>query len=346
MPTILIIENGIEVYKYHFCHCGCGRRIRYNERDNYFGIPKFISGHNTGQKYQTTNESDKVYPKLGKIIRICLICKRRFRSITGKHLSKHKLTLNEYVEKYNLNKEDIRTKKEVLQAKRSVTIMRDANLKAGKNGTHWAQLRAKEGTLWLQGEEHKKLRAKAWTENNPMHNVETKKKYDKVMKKLIDEGKVGFQTEKFKQQHKEWIKNHPEEIVKWVNRMNEGCKNNNTSIEIILQKFIYKLKINFFVHKWIPNKIRVIIPDILIPSNKIIIKSTVIFADGCYWHGCLKCYPKNKNSDKVNRFHKYIRKYDKINNEILKRLGLNVIRIWEHEIDDGSYKSKINKVLS
>jgi len=41
----VIIENGVKVYKYHFCHCGCKERILWNERHSWAGISQYKSGH-------------------------------------------------------------------------------------------------------------------------------------------------------------------------------------------------------------------------------------------------------------------------------------------------------------
>ncbi len=69
---------------------------------------------------------------------------------------------------------------------------------------------------------------------------------------------------------------------------------------------------------------------------------TVVFVDGCFWHKC----PKHFKPAKSNRVY-WIQKIngnvkrDKIINKYYKRLGWIIIRIWEHEIKDGSFRRKL-----
>jgi len=48
---VIIKVNGIWVYKYHRCHCGCNERILWNKQHKYYGIPKFINRHNDFYNY-------------------------------------------------------------------------------------------------------------------------------------------------------------------------------------------------------------------------------------------------------------------------------------------------------
>jgi len=69
-------------------------------------------------------------------------------------------------------------------------------------------------------------------------------------------------------------------------------------------------------------------PDIVIPSLFLI-----IFADGCFFHGC----PLHGHLPKSNRQYwkaklEMNRKRDKNNNKYLRRQGYGVWRIWEHEL--------------
>ena len=69
-------------------------------------------------------------------------------------------------------------------------------------------------------------------------------------------------------------------------------------------------------------------PDIAFPQSK-----TAIFIDGCFWHGCLKCYRRPQTSQsywdaKVQRN----KTRDKRNRKILKQMGWQTIRIWEHQL--------------
>ena len=72
----------------------------------------------------------------------------------------------------------------------------------------------------------------------------------------------------------------------------------------------------------------VVRPDFCFPHPKL-----AVFVDGCFWHGCPKCYrqPKSRKgfwSAKVLRN----RERDAFQTRQLKRKGWRVIRIWEHQL--------------
>ena len=69
-------------------------------------------------------------------------------------------------------------------------------------------------------------------------------------------------------------------------------------------------------------------PDFAFPKQKV-----AVFVDGCFWHGCPKCYtrPKTnrafwdkKREDNVAR--------DRRVNRLLRRQAWKVIRIWQHSL--------------
>ncbi|MBX3708278.1 MAG: very short patch repair endonuclease [Gammaproteobacteria bacterium] len=71
-------------------------------------------------------------------------------------------------------------------------------------------------------------------------------------------------------------------------------------------------------------------PDFCFPKNRL-----VIFVDGCFWHGCPKCYRMPKKNvafwtDKVKR--NILR--DKKNNRMLRKDNWTVLRIWEHSLSN------------
>ncbi|MGH8004995.1 MAG: very short patch repair endonuclease [Limisphaerales bacterium] len=62
-------------------------------------------------------------------------------------------------------------------------------------------------------------------------------------------------------------------------------------------------------------------------------KKIAIFVDGCFWHGCPKCYrrPKSKRSywdAKVERN----RLRDQKNRQSLRKMGWVTLRLWEHQV--------------
>lgn len=69
-------------------------------------------------------------------------------------------------------------------------------------------------------------------------------------------------------------------------------------------------------------------PDFAFPKKRI-----AVFLDGCFWHGCPKCYKApSRNSafwaEKVARNRLRDRRTDRL----LRKDGWSVIRVWEHSL--------------
>jgi DNA mismatch endonuclease, patch repair protein len=66
-------------------------------------------------------------------------------------------------------------------------------------------------------------------------------------------------------------------------------------------------------------------PDFVFQKNKL-----AIFIDGCFWHGCSKCY-RNPKSRKKFWSAKVLRnkERDLFQTKELRRIGWKVIRVWE-----------------
>lgn len=69
-------------------------------------------------------------------------------------------------------------------------------------------------------------------------------------------------------------------------------------------------------------------PDFVFKSANL-----VVFVDGCFWHGCPKCYKAPGNNaafwaEKVE----YNRRRDRRINRILRSRGWRVLRVWEHSL--------------
>lgn len=72
-------------------------------------------------------------------------------------------------------------------------------------------------------------------------------------------------------------------------------------------------------------------PDFVFPKLKI-----ALFVDGCFWHGCRwHCRPPSSNRDywwpKLARN----KSRDRVNSARLKKAGWFVVRLWEHQLNDG-----------
>lgn len=127
--------------------------------------------------------------------------------------------------------------------------------------------------------------------------------------KLISGPKpVQTQTEEYKQMKREST----------LDQLTNNPIYKNTSIELAVQEGLRNKGLKFRTHKKVIN---LTVPDILIGKN------ILVYADGCYWHGCLTCNIKNADKNNVNKNH------DKFVNKQLEKAGYKVLRFWEHEIN-------------
>ena len=64
-------------------------------------------------------------------------------------------------------------------------------------------------------------------------------------------------------------------------------------------------------------------------------KRTVVFVDGCFWHGCKKCrsIPSQNRGYWAPKLRRNKRR-DRSVSAKLRRRGWKVIRLWEHELLD------------
>jgi DNA mismatch endonuclease (patch repair protein) len=69
-------------------------------------------------------------------------------------------------------------------------------------------------------------------------------------------------------------------------------------------------------------------PDFAFPKQRV-----AVFVDGCFWHGCPKCYTRPKTNRKFwdkKRTDNMAR--DRRVNRQLRQQGWKVIRIWQHSL--------------
>lgn len=114
-------------------------------------------------------------------------------------------------------------------------------------------------------------------------------------------------------------------------------KGKDTKLENLFAKEMKESEIRFRKHPKLQGN----------PDFNIIGKNTVVFVDGCFWHGCPVHYrePKTKKSFWVPKIERNVKR-DKEVNRILKREGYRVIRIWEHDIKKGKMKKWVRKIKS
>ena len=97
----------------------------------------------------------------------------------------------------------------------------------------------------------------------------------------------------------------------------------NTSAELALRRALGELGLRGYrLHSSaVPGH-----PDLVFPTARI-----AVFVDGCFWHGCAKCYRAPKThveywTMKVQRN----RSRDKRINDECRAAGWRTIRVWEH----------------
>lgn len=103
-------------------------------------------------------------------------------------------------------------------------------------------------------------------------------------------------------------------------------KGKNTKPEMLVRKFLFAQGFRYRLHdKNLPGK-----PDIILPKYR-----TVIFVNGCFWHGHESCkyfvVPKTRTEWWLNKICNNIRNDNKATSA-LRNAGWNVIIIWECEL--------------
>lgn len=102
-------------------------------------------------------------------------------------------------------------------------------------------------------------------------------------------------------------------------------KSKNTKPEILIRKLLFKKGLRYRIHYNLPGK-----PDIVFLKNKI-----AIFIHGCFWHGH-NCNEGHLPKTDTNFWKEKIlgnKKRDITNKLKLKKLGWNVITLWECKIE-------------
>lgn len=116
-------------------------------------------------------------------------------------------------------------------------------------------------------------------------------------------------------------------------------KSKNTKPEILIRKFLFAKGLRFRLHvKNLPGK-----PDIVLKKY-----NTVIFVDGCFWHGHDKCkyfiIPKTRTDWWLEKINKTIQN-DKKNKSLLEEMGWNVITIFECELKSAKISNSLENLF-
>jgi len=84
-------------------------------------------------------------------------------------------------------------------------------------------------------------------------------------------------------------------------------------------------------------------PDFVFPEYRL-----AVFVDGCFWHGCSRCYKEpRKNAEFWREKIRRNISRDRRNGRILKMEGWRVLRFWEHALkSDGAVANRLKRVIS
>lgn len=74
----------------------------------------------------------------------------------------------------------------------------------------------------------------------------------------------------------------------------------------------------------------------------------VVFVDGCFWHGCPGCYKRPKSNQAFwDTKIANNRKRDRHVSRELRRLGWQVVRIWQHQLaNSASVARRVERFLA
>jgi DNA mismatch endonuclease, patch repair protein len=116
-------------------------------------------------------------------------------------------------------------------------------------------------------------------------------------------------------------------------------KSKDTKPEILVRKFLFSMGFRFKLHdNKLPGK-----PDIILPKLR-----TVIFVNGCFWHGHQNCnyyvVPKTRTDFWVKKIEEN-RQRDIKNFSQLKEEGWNVLSIFECELKNKKKEQTFSTIL-
>lgn len=119
-----------------------------------------------------------------------------------------------------------------------------------------------------------------------------------------------------------WAAKTPEEIAAWRENQQRSIYK-PTNIERQTHEILDELGIVFVIHPWVrvlvDGALRPLRPDVLIPSQNLIIE-----VNGCYWHGCTNCYGDKARIDRVEE--------DVMRQMLFEEQGYHVLFLWEHDL--------------
>ena len=117
-------------------------------------------------------------------------------------------------------------------------------------------------------------------------------------------------------------------------------RSKNTKPEMLVRKFLFSKGFRYRLHdKKLPGK-----PDITLSKYK-----TVIFVNGCFWHGHKGCkyyiIPKTRTEWWINKLNTNIQK-DIDSKKILEKEGWAVLIIWECDLKGKNREATLAFIIS
>ncbi|WP_333636754.1 very short patch repair endonuclease [Ruminococcus sp.] len=117
-------------------------------------------------------------------------------------------------------------------------------------------------------------------------------------------------------------------------------RSTNSKPEELVRKFLFANGYRYRKNdKRYPGK-----PDIVLPKYK-----TIIFVNGCFWHGHKNCcyfvMPKSNTEYWAKKISRNIER-DHYNNDLLTEKGWNVITIWECELKKDKRQSTFENLIT
>lgn len=114
----------------------------------------------------------------------------------------------------------------------------------------------------------------------------------------------------------------------------------NTKPELLVRKYLFSQGFRYKINdKKLPGK-----PDVVLPKYK-----TVIFINGCFWHGHDGCryfvVPKTRTEWWLSKI-KMTKLNDNINHMALKNAGWKVLVIWECELRPGRRDETLSRICN
>ena len=83
-------------------------------------------------------------------------------------------------------------------------------------------------------------------------------------------------------------------------------------------------------------------PDFLWKTNRV-----ALFVDGCFWHGCPRCYKSPRTNAAFWRLKiRGNRARDRRVTRKLRRIGWTVLRVWECQVNSARFKKRIHAALA